>query len=282
MEEEDNIVELIRTIAENEVKKIHTMELGIITSVFSHQNEEDMDNYECNVKLRDKGVELRKVPIVTQHIGLVNTVHVGDLVLISFINGNINSPVIVGRLYNDEDRPPTSNQEEVIYIPPYSKNNQLRRLNIVLPGGTVNITLNDDKISIIAGHSSMFANSVGKISLKSTDEEEEGKNISELVINESGSMEVFTSSNGNLCNIKMDNNGILLSSDSDINFKSKGNMNFECENGDVTIKSVNVNVDTNISTSLKSGAKLDLKSNGTTSLTSTAAMIIKGLPINLN
>ena len=173
--EEDNIVELIRTIAEKEVKKIHTMELGIITSVFSHQNEEDMDNYECNVRLRDKGVELRKVPIATQHIGLVNTVHVGDLVLISFINGNINSPVIVGRLYNDEDRPPTSNQEEVVYIPPYSKNNQLRRLNIVLPEGTVNITLNDDKISIIAGRSSMFANSVGKISLKSTDEEEEGK-----------------------------------------------------------------------------------------------------------
>ena len=282
MMEEDNIVELIRTIAENEVKKIHTMELGIITSVFSHQNEEDMDNYECNVRLRDKGVELRKVPIATQHIGLVNTVHVGDLVLISFINGNINSPVVVGRLYNDEDRPPTSNQEEVVYKPPYSKNNQLRRLNIVLPEGTVNITLNDDKISIIAGRSSMFANSVGKISLKSTDEEEEGKNISELVINESGSMEVLTSSNGNLCNIKMDKNGILLSSDSDINFKSKGSMNFECENGDVTIKSVNVNIDTNISTSLNSGTKLDLKSNGTTNLTSTAAMIIKGLPINLN
>ena len=109
-----------------------------------------MDNYECNVKLRDKGVELRKVPVATQHIGLTNMVHVGDLVLVSFINGNINSPVVVGRLYNDEDRPPINKQEEIIYKPPYSKDNQVRRLNIVLPDGTVNIILNDDKVTVIS------------------------------------------------------------------------------------------------------------------------------------
>src|SRR6476619_3523673 len=151
-----NIVEVIRNIAQMEIKKIHTTELGIVTSVFPHASDSDKDNYECNIRLKDKGVELRKVPVATQQIGFVNILHTGDLVLVSFIGGNINSPIIVGRLYNETDRPPTSEQEEIVYKPPYTKDTSLRRLNIVLPEGTVNGEIQiksegvQQKISIIA------------------------------------------------------------------------------------------------------------------------------------
>ena len=121
-----NIVEVIRNIAQMEIKKIHTTELGIVTSVFPHASDSDKDNYECNIRLKDKGVELRKVPVATQQIGFVNILHTGDLVLVSFIGGNINSPIIVGRLYNEIDRPPTSEQEEIVYKPPYTKDTSLR------------------------------------------------------------------------------------------------------------------------------------------------------------
>ena len=162
-----NIVEVIRNIAQMEIKKMHTTELGIVTSVFPHASDSDKDNYECNIRLKDKGVELRKVPVATQQIGFVNILHTGDLVLVSFIGGNINSPIIVGRLYNEIDRPPTSEQEEIVYKPPYTKDTSLRRLNIVLPEGTVNVEFHDDMISVIVGKSSITATDTGEIQIKS-------------------------------------------------------------------------------------------------------------------
>jgi uncharacterized protein involved in type VI secretion and phage assembly len=162
-----NIVEVIRNIAQMEIKKIHTTELGIVTSVFPHASDSDKDNYECNIRLKDKGVELRKVPVATQQIGFVNILHTGDLVLVSFIGGNINSPIIVGRLYNETDRPPTSEQEEIVYKPRYTKDTSLRRLNIVLPEGTVNVEFHDDMISVIVGKSSITATDTGEIQIKS-------------------------------------------------------------------------------------------------------------------
>jgi phage baseplate assembly protein gpV len=162
-----NIVEVIRNIAQMEIKKIHTTELGIVTSVFPHASDSDKDNYECNIRLKDKGVELRKVPVATQQIGFVNILHTGDLVLVSFIGGNINSPIIVGRLYNETDRPPTSEQEEIVYKPPYTKDTSLRRLNIILPEGTVNVEFHDDLISVKVGKSSITATDTGEIQIKS-------------------------------------------------------------------------------------------------------------------
>jgi hypothetical protein len=162
-----NIVEVIRNIARMEVKKMHTTELGVVTSVFPHSDDTDKDNYECNVKLKDKGVELRKVPVATQQIGFANILHTGDLVLVSFIDGSINSPVIVGRLYNEKDRPPTSKQEEIIYKPAYKKDTSLKRLNIILPEGTVNLEFRDDMMSVHVGKSSFSATETGEIEIKS-------------------------------------------------------------------------------------------------------------------
>lgn len=145
------IVETFKKIAEAEVKKLHISELGVVTSVFPHSGDSDNDNYECNVKLKDTDVELRKVPVATPHIGLADIPHVGDLVLLSFVNGDINSPIIVGRLYNDEDRPPTSSAEEFVYKPPYSKNTSLRRVYLDFPGDDVTLTFKDDQVKLHVG-----------------------------------------------------------------------------------------------------------------------------------
>jgi uncharacterized protein involved in type VI secretion and phage assembly len=155
------IIEAMRKIAEAEVRKVHISELGVVTSVFPHSGDSDKDNYECNVKLKDMDVELRKIPVATSSIGLVAIPHVGDLVLLSFINGDINSPVIVGRLYNDQDRPPTSSDEEFVYKPPYSKNTSLRRLFLDLPGDTVTLTMQDDQVKLHVGDSDITVDGNG-------------------------------------------------------------------------------------------------------------------------
>jgi uncharacterized protein involved in type VI secretion and phage assembly len=145
------IVDSMRKIARAEVKKLHISELGVVTSVFPHSEDGDNDNYECSVKLRDRDIELRKVPVATSQVGLVSPPHVGDLVLLAFVNGDINSPIIVGRLYNDEDRPPTSKAEEFVYKPAYDKNAELRRLHIELPEGDVKVTVQDEQLILHVG-----------------------------------------------------------------------------------------------------------------------------------
>jgi uncharacterized protein involved in type VI secretion and phage assembly len=225
-----NIVEIIRNIAQMEVRKLHTTELGIVTSVFPHTTDTDKDNYECNVRLKDKGVELRKVPVATQQIGFVNILHTGDLVLVCFINGDINSPVIVGRMYNEEDRPPISKQEEIVYKPPYTKDTNLRRLNIVLPEETVNIEFHDDMISVLVGKSSFKANEDGDIEIKSEGVQKKISIISEGDI----SIEAQNISIKSQMETKIESGtGIEVKSDALANFQSSGPM---------TIKGAIVNI----------------------------------------
>ncbi len=156
-----DLIETIRKVSESEVKKILTSELGVVTSVFPHTSDSDKDNYECNVRLRDKDVELRKVPVATPHIGLADIPHVGDLVILSFVNGDINAPIIIGRLYNDEDRPPTSQMEEIVYKPAYSKNPDLKRFYIHLPNDELIIEIHDDQISMHIGPTDITINGKG-------------------------------------------------------------------------------------------------------------------------
>jgi uncharacterized protein involved in type VI secretion and phage assembly len=57
---------------------------------------------------------LKQVPVATQCIGAASIPAVGELVLVQFIGGDINAPVITGRLYNDEDRPPVNDDSQMI------------------------------------------------------------------------------------------------------------------------------------------------------------------------
>jgi len=239
------VIDAVKKVTQNELKKILTTELGVVTSVFPHSEDNDNDNYECNVKLKDKDLELRKVPMMTQHIGLSNPLHVGDLVLVTFINGDINAPVILGRMYNDEDRPPLSKQEEVIYKPPYSKNPDLKRLNIVLPGqeDNVNIDLHDDMMTTKVGNSF-------------------------FTIKEAGSIELRTEP-GKKCIIILDDNGLRIDTEGDIQIHSNGSVTIECDN-DFTLKAQNINIESQQSTKLTSLSTLDIKSTAPLNIKSDA------------
>ncbi len=115
-----NIIKQMQQVAQKEVKRIYTTELGIVTEIFPHSDESDKDNYQCTVKLKnikqDDGSDflLKKVPVLTSYIGMACIPNVDDLVLLSFISGNINAPIITGSLYNDIDRPPVNNEKEFL------------------------------------------------------------------------------------------------------------------------------------------------------------------------
>ena len=161
-----NAVEVIKKIAEDETKKLHLLELGVVTSIFPHAGSSDKDNYECNVRLKNRDLELRKIPIATSHIGLVSVPNVGDLVVLGFVGGNINAPLVLGRLYNDEDRPPVNDAGEIVYKSPDSKKNGVRRLNLELPND-ITITITDDEFRAEIGSSVVTIKTGGAVTIES-------------------------------------------------------------------------------------------------------------------
>lgn len=160
------LVGTMRRIAENEARRAHTFDLGVVTSIFPHSRESDDHNYSCSVRLRDSDSdELRNVPVLTQHIGLAYTPSIDDLVLIGYIGGSINSPVILGSMYNDQQRPPVNDAGEMVFESPGTVDTSRRRVYIKLPSG-IEIKVTDDAVLIDTGHSSVAVKLDGSISMK--------------------------------------------------------------------------------------------------------------------
>jgi phage baseplate assembly protein V len=159
-------IDVIKSVAKGEVEKLHLIEIGIVTSIFPHAGSGDPDNYQCNVKLKNQDLELRKVPVSTQRIGLASVPNVGDMVLIACINGDINAPVVIGRLYNDTDVPPVNDAGEIVYESPDPAKGGLRRLYMKFPNN-VTLTITDDDVKVEAGKSVITMKTDGDITIES-------------------------------------------------------------------------------------------------------------------
>lgn len=113
-----SLFDTIRRIVREELGQIRTAELAVVEEQHPHADDSDKDNYACTVALRDSGIVLKQVPVATQRIGIASIPAVGELVLVQFIGGDINAPVITGRLYNDEDRPPVNDDNQgIMHLP---------------------------------------------------------------------------------------------------------------------------------------------------------------------
>jgi len=238
-----SIVETMRIVAQKELTKIQLPTLGVVTSIFPHSNASDNDNYECNVRLKNTKLELRKVPIATQCIGLAGIPRVGDLVIVVFINGDINAPIVTGRLYNDEDRPPLNKGEEIIYIPPYSANPKVRRIYMEFPQGMI-LKITDDEVDIKAGET-------------------------KVIISRDGDVLIESKANVNVL------------ADGDATLKSKGN--FTIKGASVNIESdKDMNLKSGSDLKVNSGAAAEIKSSATMNVEASATMKIKGATVNIN
>jgi uncharacterized protein involved in type VI secretion and phage assembly len=238
-----SIVEAMKGIAQLELNRLHMPTLGVVTSIFPHSSASDKDNYECNVRLKNADVELRKVPIATQCIGLAGIPRVGDLVLLVFINGDINAPIAVGRLYNDEDRPPLNNAEEIIYVPPYKANPNVRRIYFEFPQGMI-FKITDEEVDIKAADTKVIILRNGDVTIESK------KNINVIA-------------------------------DGDANLKSKGDMTIK--GASIKIESdKDLSVKSGGDMKMDSRASAEFKSSAGMNVEATAQMKIKGATVNIN
>lgn len=82
------------------------------------------------------------------------------------MNGNINAPIVIGRLYNDENRPPANKAGEIIFESPDPTQNDLRRLYMKFQSGIV-LTITDEELKAEVGKSIVTIKTDGNITIES-------------------------------------------------------------------------------------------------------------------
>jgi len=224
----EDIVSVIRSIVREELRSYRTLELGIVTKLFSHESGSDKNNYACSVKLKDSDIELQNVGIATQRIGAVAIPNKDDLVLVQFINGDVNNAVVVGRVYNDADRPPEAKPHEFVYISPDSKESGIRRIFLEFPNDN-KFLLNDDEITLEAG-------------------------TTKIKFNHSADIEIDS------------NSKLLIKTKSDVSIDSMGNISLESKGnidikalGNLSLDATNIAIKAKASNSLEAGAMAKIK-----------------------
>jgi phage baseplate assembly protein gpV len=173
------VFDAVRRIVQEELARLRTAELGIVTEQHPHESDSDSENYSCSVELRNSGIVLRRVPVATSRIGMVSIPAVGDLVLVQFIAGSVDSPVIVGSLYNNQDRPPPNKDgQAILHLPPGAADSSAARLElstadgpvlVVRMGSTV-VTIQDDDPAVtidVGGNAGLEIGSNGAIKVQS-------------------------------------------------------------------------------------------------------------------
>jgi hypothetical protein len=94
-----------------------TAAVGTVVEVFPA--DDTQRDHAVSVELRDAGFVLPRVPIAVGALGFCATPSVGDLVLVVFLDGDPNAPVMVGRLYHPGLDPPAHAEGQlVLALPP--------------------------------------------------------------------------------------------------------------------------------------------------------------------
>jgi len=80
--------------------------VGDVVVVNEHTDPDDTVNHEVNVLLRDGNKELRGVPVAIERSGQAVVPETGDTVLIQYLGGLTDAPIVTAMLATPSDRPP--------------------------------------------------------------------------------------------------------------------------------------------------------------------------------
>jgi phage baseplate assembly protein gpV len=149
-----SLLATLRRIVQEELRALRTAELAVVQDIHPHASASDDDNYAVTVALRESGIVLKQVPVACARAGFATIPAVGQLVLVQFVGGDLNAPIVTGSLYNDVDRPPENDDGQlVLHLPQGAGASDAvhvavtsaseRKIELAL-GSTLAITLADD------------------------------------------------------------------------------------------------------------------------------------------
>jgi phage baseplate assembly protein gpV len=254
------IVNTLQQIIRHELQSLRIAELGVVEAIYPHSDGGDNDNYGCDVRLKNSDLLLKRVPVASGHIGTVAIPNIGDLVLLTFDKGDINQPIIIGRLYNDEDRPPLNTNDEVIFRLPLAKaddetimaairntgsGSEPREMIMEMPP-QITVRISDGAVRATAGDTEM---------------------VLDQPHNSGGKVTVVTG-----------RSKITMNQDGDITVEAAGAMTIKATN-DLTLEGMNVKIKGQMKATMEAGTEAEVKGGISAKLEGSASATVKASAI---
>lgn len=157
----------IARIARHEVAARPVACAGVVTSIFP--NDGTSPDHAVSVRLRESGLVLPKVPVAVGAMGMAAIPAVGELVVVTFLEGSYNAPVVVGRLYHPDQNPPKHDDKQIVLrLPSDSDHPDLNceissapvRVLLTLPGD-VKLEIKEDTVTVAVGETKLTVEAAG-------------------------------------------------------------------------------------------------------------------------
>jgi translation initiation factor IF-1 len=111
----NELLDMVRRTVREELALRRGPQLATVTALTAHASSDDSANYEADVRLKHDGLEIAQVPIAVTHVGFAAPPRVGDLVLVEFLDHDLQQALITGRFYHDQERAPLFRKDEVLF-----------------------------------------------------------------------------------------------------------------------------------------------------------------------
>jgi uncharacterized protein involved in type VI secretion and phage assembly len=257
------VVDSIQAIVRQELKRVRVADLGVVEKVYPHAGSGDDDNYGCDVRLKNSGLLLKRAPVMTGHIGTAAIPNVGDLVVVVYELGDVNQPIVLGRLYTDEDRAPVNDSDEIISRLPlaadddktiksairnHQKASPPRELTVEMPP-KITVSLNDNTVKVTAGDSEM--------TLDQPD------------------------SSGGTVTVVAGSTQITLNQDGDLTVKAAGSMTLSAD-GDINLEAQNINIKSQMDTDIQAQGQATVQGMMGATLDGTTSATVQGATISVS
>ncbi len=162
-----DLLPTLRAIVRDEIARLRPPALGVVTQVYPRADDGNDGNHQVNVRLCGSSVELQRVPVTVPRAGWSILPNLDDLLLVTFVGGDLNAPVAIGTLYSDRDHPPVAQEHELVYVapPPDSDDDAVRRMHFELANGST-FTIKDGSLEIVMGGTTVTVQGDGDVSIK--------------------------------------------------------------------------------------------------------------------
>jgi uncharacterized protein involved in type VI secretion and phage assembly len=244
------------------MRRLRVCELGLVEAVYPHSGGSDDDNYGCDVRLKNSGLLLKRVPVMTGHVGSAAIPNVGDLVLLAFDKGDVNQPILLGRLYNEKARPPLNKPDELIFRLPLDaaddktiktavRNHQdqgpPREILVEMPP-KITMRISDGTVRATAGKTEM-----------KLDQPDGG---------------------GGTVTVVAGRTKITMNQDGDVTVEAAGSMSLKA-NGDLSLQGANVKIKGQANVSVEAGAQATLKGSAAATVQGGSSTSVQGAMVSI-
>jgi uncharacterized protein involved in type VI secretion and phage assembly len=134
-----SLYDSITRIARHESHARPIAGVGRVVDAFPSTEGAAPTDHAVSIEMRDSGLVLPRVPVAVGVMGFATIPAVDDLVVVVFLEGDFNAPVVVGRLYHADHDPPTHGDGELVLRMPSGESDP--KLNFVVKGEEPSICL---------------------------------------------------------------------------------------------------------------------------------------------